>query len=155
MKQEPNFSHDLPLRVSVCVAMGGILMLMFICLFVQFGFHSVVGREAVYLSAAFLIENVLMMRWRERRHAAFFPALSRRMLAVCRVVTVCWLLGVLLLLASAVLLLCGLPLGAFWSRFTVLAGYVLSLLGWGGRLMVYHRRCTAAQVAQADRQAVS
>lgn len=151
MKKEPDYRNDLPLRIVTCIAMGGILMLAFICLFVQFGFHSVVGREAVYLSALFLIGNILMLRHRERRWAKHFPPLSPAMQRVQRVVGCGWLLGVLLLLASAVLLLFGLSLGAFWNRLTVISGYVLMLLGWGGRLMVYHRRCTAASVMAARR----
>ena len=153
MKKEPDLRRDLPVRVAVCVAMGSILTVAFICLFVNFGFNTVVGREAVYLSAFFLTSNTVLIHFRERRWAALFLPMTRAMGQYRTVVNAGWLLGVGLLLASGVLLLCGVGLAEFWSRFTVIAGYVLTLLGWCGNLMAYHRRCVAAIMAADEKKA--
>ena len=152
MKKEPNFGRDLPVRVTICAALGSIAMVLFICIFVDFGFNTLVGREAVYLSALFAICNIIMIHYREHRWAAYFPAMSRGMRHFRAVVNGSWLLGLLLLLASGVLLLCQVSLVAFWSQFTVLAGYLLTLLGWWGNLMAYHRRRTAARMVAEEQQ---
>lgn len=154
MKKQPNIRRDLPVRIATCVAMGGILTVGIICLFVGFGFNTVVGREAVYLSGLFLMANVLLMQCREHRltREKVFPPMSRGMHRYCAVVNCGWTLGVLLLLSSGVLLLCGVGLANFWSSFTVISGYVLTLLGWAGNQMAYHRRCTAAMVVEQEKK---
>lgn len=154
MKKQPNIRRDLPVRVASCVAMGGILTVGIICLFVGFGFNTVVGREAVYLSGLFLIINVLLTQCRERRlvRQKVFPPMSGGMHRFCAVVNCGWILGVLLLLSSGALLLCGVGLANFWSSFTVISGYVLALLGWAGNLMAYHRRRMAAMVVEQEKK---
>ncbi len=132
---------DLLLRATLCLAVGGLGMAGIMCLFIGFGFGTVIGKEAVFLYWLLQCANVTVMRIRESvlLRSAQAPVPSKRM----RVLRLCaawlWRLGSLTLLTSMVFALCGMLLSSLPVVLTCYIGFFATLIGWLGRLMTFHR----------------
>lgn len=145
-KPEP---RKLPFVISLCLAVGGLLMALFMCGYVDFGIHSTVGKIAVYIAFFLQTVNMLLIRLRIKALVkAGAPAPSKGMRRFYGVFAWIWRLGAVLLLASLVLLLCGLDAANPWVRYTCLAGVCLLPVGWIGVLAAGRRRSQAALVVQ-------
>lgn len=129
------------LRLSVCLATGGLGMVAVMCLFVGFGFSTVIGKEAVYLYLLLQGANVALITARERMllRSAQAPVPSKKMRFLRLGTKWFWRLGVLTLLASLVMVLCGMLLSNPWVVLTCWIGFGITVVGWLGRLMTYHR----------------
>ena len=146
-------TNKLPFLITFCLAVGGLLMALFMCGYVEFGIHSTVGKIAVYI--AFLLQalNTLLIRLRIRNLIkAGAPAPSKGMRHFYGLFLWVWRLGAMLLVASAVLSFCGLGNTDPWVRYTCLAGVCLLPLGWIGSLAACRRRAQAALVAAQNQK---
>ena len=146
-------TNKLPFLITFCLAVGGLLMALFMCGYVEFGIHSTVGKIAVYI--AFLLQalNTLFIRLRIRGLVkAGCPAPSKGMRRFYGIFLWIWRLGALLLVASAVLSFCGFAYTDPWVRYTCLAGVCLLPLGWIGSLAACRRRSQAALVAAQNQK---
>lgn len=138
----------LPYAISTCLAAGGLVMALFMCLYVDFGIHSTVGKIALYI--AFLLQgiNILMARLRIRSLVrGGTPAPSRGMRRFLGVFLWIWRLGALLLGASLVLILFGMDAADPWVRYTCISGVCVTPVGWLGVLAACRRRAQAATVS--------
>ena len=139
----------LPYAISACVATGGLAMALFMCLYVEFGIHSTVGKIAVYI--AFLLQaiHVLMACLRIGalvREGA--PAPSGGMRRFLRVFLWIWGAGAMLLVASLVQILFGAEYTYGWVRYTCTAGVCICPVGWLGIMAACRRRAQAAVVSR-------
>lgn len=136
------------LRLSVCLAVGGMVTVVIMCFFIGFGFHSPVGKYALY-TALFLqllslgADHITQRKWETSSHS-YTP--SGRMLSFRRTFLLLWLLGALSLLLSLALILSGLEPSAPWVRRLCIPGIFLCPAGWWGVLVAGHRRRQAIQV---------
>lgn len=139
----------LPYAISTCLAVGGLAMALFMCLYVDFGIHSTVGKIALYIAFLLQAVNVLMAYLRIRalvRGGAPTPSCGmRRFFGLFLWI---WGLGALLLVASLVLLLFGMDAANPWVKYTCIAGVCVSPVGWLGILTACRRRAQAAAVSQ-------
>lgn len=141
-------TNKLPFLISFCLAVGGLLMALFMCGYVEFGIHSQVGKLAVYIAFLLQAVNVLIICLRIRSLVkSGAPAPSKGMRHFLTVFLWIWRLGALLLIASALLPLFGVAQASGWVRYTCLAGVCLLPLGWIGILAACRRRAQAALVA--------
>lgn len=133
--------RDWLLRLSVCLAAGGLGMVAVMCLFVGFGFSTVIGKEAVYLYLLLQSGNVALITLRERRllRTAQAPVPSKRMRLLRLGVKWLWRLGALTLLASLAMVLGGMLLSNPWVVLTCWFGFFMTAVGWLGCLMTHHR----------------
>ena len=129
------------LRLSVCLATGGLGMVAVMCLFVGFGFGTVIGKEALGLYLLLQSGNVALITARERLllRSAQTPVPSKRMRLLRLSLKWFWRVGALTLLASLVMALCGVLLSNLWVVLTSWIGFCMTVVGWLGRLMTYHR----------------
>ena len=133
--------RDWLLRLTLCLAVGGLGMAGIMCLFVGFGFSTVIGKEAVFLYWLLQCANVIVMRIRESSllRSAQAPAPSKRMRILRLSTAWLWRLGSITLLASMVFALCGMLLSSLLVVLTCWIGFFATLIGWLGRLMTFHR----------------
>ena len=133
--------RDWLLRLTRCLAVGGLGMAGIMCLFVGFGFSTVIGKEAVFLYWLLQCANVIVMRIRESSllRSAQAPAPSKRMRILRLSAAWLWRLGSITLLASMVFALCGMLLSSLLVVLTCWIGFFATLIGWLGRLMTFHR----------------
>lgn len=134
-------SKDWLLRLTLCLAVGGLGMAGIMCLFVGFGFSTVIGKEAVFLYWLLQGANVVVMRIREAAllRSAQAPTPSKRMRILRLSAAWLWRLGSVTLLASMVFALCGMLLSSPPVVLTCWIGFFATLIGWLGRLMTFHR----------------
>lgn len=137
---------DWPARVTACLACGGVLMALILCLFIGFGLNTDVGREALYIAVLMQAANVAVIRLHERKIAKVkaFPPSSRKMTVVRLSALNLWRVGAICLLLSVFLTLFGVSLADLWVKLTCWVGSALLFLGWSGILICYHRRHQAA-----------
>lgn len=133
--------RDWLLRLTLCLAVGGLGMAGIMCLFVGFGFSTVIGKEAVFLYWLLQCANVIVMRIREISllRSAQAPAPSKRMRILRLSAAWLWRLGSITLLASMVFALCGMLLSSLLVVLTCWIGFFATLIGWLGRLMTFYR----------------
>ena len=133
--------RDWLLRLTLCLAVGGLGMAGIMCLFVGFGFSTVIGKEAVFLYWLLQCVNVIVMRIRESSllRSAQAPAPSKRMRILRLSAAWLWRLGSITLLASMVFALCGMLLSSLLVVLTCWIGFFATLIGWLGRLMTFYR----------------
>ena len=141
-------TKKLPFLISFCLAVGGLLMALFMCGYVEFGIYSTVGKLAVYIAFALQALNILIICLRIYSLVkAGAPAPSRGMRRFFTIFLWIWCLGAVLLLVSALLPLFGVVEANPWVRSTCLAAVCLLPMGWLGILAACRRRAQAALVA--------
>lgn len=149
-------SKDWLLRLSLCLAVGGLGMAGIMCLFIGFGFSTVIGKEALFLYWLLQSVNVMVMRIREIAllRSAQAPVPSRRMRVLRLIAEWLWRLGSVTLLASMIFALCGMFLSSPLVVLTCWAGFLATLIGWLGRLMTFHRvrQSSIALAMEKERQ---
>ncbi len=128
--------------IPVCLAFGGLGNILIMCILIGFGFHTVVGKEAIYVALALEFVSLLACSRHERRLEREHPNYVageklRRFRRICGGI---WLSGAGLLLLSLSLALCGLRMTALWVRIPCIAGLILAPIGWIGLLLSYHHR---------------
>lgn len=133
------------LRLSICLAIGGLVTIVVICFLIGFGFHSVVGKYALYtalfLQLLSLVVNYLADARYSREIHSYTP--SKKMTRFRRIVTAFWVTGALLLLCSLVLILLGMSTTDLWVRILCVPGLFLCPIGWVGILLASNRRRSA------------
>lgn len=139
--------NKLPFLISLFLTLGGIVMALFMCVYVDFGLNSTVGKLAVYIAFCLQAVNVLLVRLRMHRLIKEgAPAPSEKMRRFHRIFSWIWRLGAVLLLLSLLLILCGMEKSDPWVRYTCLAGVCLLPVGWLGILAAFRRRDQAAMM---------
>ncbi len=137
--------HNLPLKLSVCLALGGMVTIGIICFLIGFGFHSPVGKYALYtalfLQGVCLLVNHLTDRSYSGLHVAYTPSFKMRRFR--RTAQLLWTIGSALLLAALLLMLLGMAPTDSAVRYLTIIGLPLCPLGWLGLLMESHHRRTA------------
>ena len=145
----------LPLKLSVCMAIGGFITIIVICFLIGFGFHSTVGKyalgTALFLQWLSLVVDHFTHGPRLAEDCPYTPA--KKMTHFRLIVIVIWLLGSCMQLASLGMILFGMTSTNLWVRILCIAGFCLSPLGWAGILLASHRRRTAGEVILARKTA--
>lgn len=135
------------LRLSVCLAVGGLITIAVICFMIGFGFHSAVGKYAVY-TALFLQMLCLGVNYFTDKHLSehahtYTP--SKKMARFRLIVAILWIAGALFQALSLGLVLLGLELTNLWVRILCTTGVVVCPFGWAGILLASHRRRSAIE----------
>ncbi len=138
---------------TVFLALGGIGMMVIFSIMIGFGFHSIVGKIALYICFALQLLNVLSIALRRRSldHRKNTPPPSRRLRRFLAVSLLLWLFGAVCLIFS---LVCNI----FWFEavdaivvYPCLIGAVTAPLGWLLMLAGFHRRRQAAILTKSGR----
>lgn len=116
---------DLLLRLTFCLAVGGLGTVAVMCLFVGFGFSTVIGKEAVYLCLVLQAVHVAVMHSRENRllRSSQAPLPSKKMRCIRAFAAWLWRLGALTLVASLFLILIGMLMSSLWVVLTCWIGF--------------------------------
>ena len=61
-------SSNLLLRISVCLAMGGLVTIVVICFLIGFGLHHIVGKYALYTALFLQSQSLIVNRIVDRRY---------------------------------------------------------------------------------------
>lgn len=132
--------------VFTCLAFGGLGMEIIMCLLIGFGFHTTVGKEALYTALVLQMLNLAVARRRELRllKGQTTPTPSKKMRRLRLVATWLWCGGTALLVVSLILAVCGMHFGNFWVKLPCTVGAILAPLGWLGLLACFRRRHQAA-----------
>lgn len=133
------------LRLSVCLALGGMVTVGIICFLIGFGIHSPVGKYALYtalfLQAVCLLVNRFTDQSYKRLGTAYTPSPKMRRFRLTA--ELLWATGVALLMGALLLMLLGIGSTEPWIRRLTLSGLLLCPVGWLGLLMESHRRHVA------------
>ncbi len=130
--------------VFTCLGFGGLGMAIIMCLLIGFGFHTTVGKEALYTAFGLQALNLAVARWREIRFLKGHASPSKKMRRLRLVAAWFWCIGAVFLVASLVLAICGMHFGNFWVKLPCTLGAILAPLGWLGLLVCFRRRRQAA-----------
>lgn len=128
--------RDWAVLITTCMAVGGIFTALFLCVFVDFGLNSLVGKEALYVCLVLNAANVFTLYLRRRRSGK--PARSTRLqAALSRLAPPLWCAGVALLLFALIAGLCGVGFGEALVYYPCLFGTLLVPLAWLGIVISY------------------
>lgn len=120
------------LYAALSLAFGGLGMVIILCLLIGFGFHTFVGKEALYIGFVMQLPSILLLRRRERRAVPLTAPLR----TAEQISLWLWRFGALLFTVSLLLALCGLRFGSFWVKYTCVSGAIAVWLGWLGEVVV-------------------
>ena len=128
--------------IPVCLAFGGLGNILIMCILIGFGFHTVVGKQAIYVALALEALSLLACACHEHRLEKEHPnyAAGAKILRFRRICGVIWFAGVGALLISLALILFGLRMTNIWVRIPCIMGLILAPVGWIGLLLSYHHR---------------
>ena len=127
---------DVLLRILTCLALGGMVMALWLCVLIGFGIHTTVGKEALYLCLLLQVPQLTVAALRLRREKAALGKALRQLLCLF----VClWCGGAALLLFSLGMALAGLSYGSVWVSLPCLIGMICAALGWVGHLVCLWR----------------
>ncbi|MBE6985621.1 MAG: hypothetical protein E7434_08470 [Ruminococcaceae bacterium] len=138
--------RDWLILITVFLALGGIGMMVIFSILIGFGFHSVVGKIALYICFALQLLNVITIALRRHNltHKYHAPPPSRKMRKFLAFQVILWTIGALCLIFS---LVCNI----FWFEaidaivvYPCFIGSIAAPLGWLGMLAGFHRRRQAA-----------
>lgn len=134
-----------PVFLSVCMAFGGIGNVIVMCFLIGFGFHTFIGKEALYIAFALQVLSLLVSAQSERRSASgkVKHTPSKKMHRFRLISFGLWALGALSLTVSLLLCIVGVRFVNEWVQITCIVGAILAPVGWIGLLMASHRRQTA------------
>lgn len=143
-----------PVFLSVCMAFGGIGNVIVMCFMIGFGFHTFVGKEALYIAFALQGISLLVSAQSERRHAhgKVRHQPSKKMRRFRQISFAIWALGAMGLIISLLLCLLGTRYTNEWVRISCVGGAIVSPIGWLGLLMASHRRQTALRCREEELQ---
>lgn len=152
-----NYKKDWLLRITGCIAAGGLIMMVIMCLFIGFGFGTLVGREAVGLYLFLQAVNLIVILCREKKMRARpeVPNSSAKMCRVRKTGGLFWCIGAGLALLSFGLPLVGVGGDTIWVKLSCWLGVILALLGWLIRLAsVVRMRQSALAFAEEEKRKV-
>ena len=141
--------YDWPTLITVFLALGGIGMMVIFSLLIGFGFHTVIGKIALYECYVLQMINVAVMGFRRRhlRQKYNSPEPSKKMKRFYVSSLCIWVLGSLLLIASLVCGIFWLPAADDPVIYLSVIGLIVTVFGWIGLLATFHRRRQAAIMA--------
>lgn len=141
------------LRLFTCLAVGGMVTIVVICFLIGFGFHSAVGKYALYTALFLQFSNLgvnhLIDRSYSKESHGYTP--SKKMSHFRSTVISIWVGGAFLQMASLFLILCGLKPTDLWVRILCVPGVLVCPIGWAGILLASHRRRCAIEDIQAKK----
>ncbi len=124
------------LRLSVCLALGGMVTVGIICFLIGFGLHSLVGKYALYtalfLQAVCLAVIALTARSRAGKATDCTPSPGIGLFRLAA--ELLWIVGTALLLGALLLMLLGMEPTDPWIRYMTLPGALLCPVGFLGLL---------------------
>ncbi len=145
------------LRISICLAVGGLVTIVIICFLIGFGLHHVVGKYALYTALALQALSLIVNRFADRRYlkacVSYTP--SKKMARYRLFSEALWSLGSVCQLIVLLLMLLGMEATDFRLRLLCEIGTILSPLGWMGLLLSSYRRRAAMEVLLARNNADS
>lgn len=127
---------DVLLRILTCLALGGMVMALWLCVLIGFGIHTTVGKEALYLCLLLQGPQLTVAALRLRREKAALGKVLRQLLCLFGCL---WCGGAALLLFSLGMALAGLSYGSVWVSLPCLIGMICAALGWVGHLVCLWR----------------
>lgn len=145
--------RDWLILITVFLALGGIGMMVIFSIMIGFGFHSIVGKIALYICFALQLLNVLTIALRRHslEHRKDTPAPSPKMRRFLIISLLIWLFGAICLIFS---LVCNI----FWFKavdaivvYPCLIGAIAAPVGWLLMLAGFHRRRQAAILSTSGR----
>ena len=123
---------DVLLRILTCLALGGMVMALWLCVLIGFGIHTTVGKEALYLCLLLQVPQLTVAALRLRREKAALGKALRQLLCLFGCL---WCGGAALLLFSLGMALAGRSYGSVWVSLPCLIGMICAALGWVGQLV--------------------
>ena len=127
---------DVLLRILTCLALGGMVMALWLCVLIGFGIHTTVGKEALYLCLLLQVPQLTVAALRLRREKAALGKALRQLLCLFGCL---WCGGAALLLFSLGMALAGRSYGSIWVSLPCLIGMICAALGWVGQLVCLWR----------------
>ena len=127
---------DVLLRILTCLALGGMVMALWLCVLIGFGIHTTVGKEALYLCLLLQVPQLTVAALRLRREKAALGKALRQLLCLFGCL---WCGGAALLLFSLGMALAGRSYGSVWVSLPCLIGMICAALGWVGHLVCLWR----------------
>lgn len=127
---------DVLLRILTCLALGGMVMALWLCVLIGFGIHTTVGKEALYLCLLLQVPQLTVAALRLRREKAALGKALRQLLCLFGCL---WCGGAALLLFSLGMALAGLSYGSVWVSLPCLIGMICAALAWVGHLVCLWR----------------
>ncbi len=127
---------DVLLRILTCLALGGMVMALWLCVLIGFGIHTTVGKEALYLCLLLQVPQLTVAALRLRREKAALGKALRQLLCLFGCL---WCGGAALLLFSLGMALAGRSYGSVWVSLPCLIGMICAALGWVGQLVCLWR----------------
>lgn len=121
---------DILLRISTCLALGGMVMALWLCVLIGFGIHTTVGKEALYLCLLLQVPQLVAAALRLRRENV-----GKALRRLLRLFGCLWCGGAAVLLFSLGMALAGLSYGSIWVSLPCLIGTICAALGWVGQLV--------------------
>ena len=141
-------SSNLLLRISVCLAMGGLVTIVVICFLIGFGLHHIVGKYALYTALFLQSQSLIVNRIVDRRYDkacdSYKP--SKRMGYYRLVSEILWSVGLVCQCGVLLLMLLGMESTDTAVCALCIIGTILSPLGWMGTLLSSYRKRAAMEV---------
>lgn len=143
---------DVPILITVFLALGGLGMMLIFSGLIGFGIHSLIGKISLYICFALQCVNVLVIiirrHYLKTKYGA--PAFGKKMRRFSFLSFLIWCLGALLLVFSLIMNVLLFPATSAVVRYPCIIGAIFAPIGWLGLLAAFHR--TRESVLYAAKQ---
>lgn len=152
MNQKSLSRCDLPILITVFLALGGLGMMLIFSGLIGFGIHSLIGKISLYICFGLQCVNVLVIfirrHYLKTKYGA--PAFGKKMRRFSSISFSVWCLGAALLIFSLAMNLLLFTSADIFVRYPCTVGACLAPIGWLGLLAAFHR--TRESVLYAAKQ---
>lgn len=119
------------LQLTTCLALGGTVMVLWLCVLIGFGIHTTVGKEGIYLWLLLqAVQLTAAAAWLRRGGMLGRGPRTARRCFLC-----VWCGGAAALLFSLCMALAGLSYGSAWVSLPCTIGTVAVSVGWSGQFV--------------------
>ena len=144
---------DVPIIITVFLALGGLGMMFIFSGLIGFGIHSLIGKISLYICFGLQMLNVIVILIRRQYLKSKYgaPDYSTKMRHFAVINFCIWLAGALLLIFSLVVNIFWLPMSEGLVSYPCTIGACIAPIGWLGLLASFHR--TREAVLYKEKQA--
>ena len=147
---------DIPIMITVFLALGGLGMMFIFSGLIGFGIHSVIGKISLYICFGLQSINVIVIfvrrHYLKSKYSA--PDYSTKMRHFAVISLCIWAFGALLLISSLIAQLSGLVATDAFVAHPCTFGACIAPIGWLGLLASFHRTREAV-LYQAKHESVT
>ena len=132
---------DVPIMITVFLALGGLGMMFIFSGLIGFGIHSLIGKISLYICFGLQTVNVAVIFIRRhylksKYHAPEFGKKMRRFATTSLLI---WCFGAVLLIFSLVANILWFSSAEAWVLYPCVIGACVAPIGWLGLLAAFHR----------------